>query len=256
MSNPWFRLYNEIIDDWKIRLLAFEDRWHYVAILCIKNSGDLDKGLDEAQLFKLMAIKLGVHSHDLESIRDRLMEGGLIDSMWQPLAWSERQFKTDSSTERVRAYRERQKKRKPEQENGTSETARNVTVTAQEPETEPETDKRGPQHTLPGVGGPKGPPPCPHEEIISLFHEILPELPRVRIWKGANRQWLQARWREDPKRQNLEWWEKFFRYIRESDFLMGRASPSSSDRDPFRARLRWIVKESNFIKIYEGDYHR
>ena len=31
MKMPWFRLYHRMIDDEKLRLLAFEDRWHFVA---------------------------------------------------------------------------------------------------------------------------------------------------------------------------------------------------------------------------------
>ncbi|EKU29717.1 hypothetical protein C660_12539 [Alcaligenes sp. HPC1271] len=43
MSNmPWFRAYTEMVDDEKLRLLAFEDRWHYVALLCLKGQGVLD----------------------------------------------------------------------------------------------------------------------------------------------------------------------------------------------------------------------
>ena len=43
MPNPWFRLYNEIIDDEKLLLLAFQDRWHYVALLALKNKGVRDE---------------------------------------------------------------------------------------------------------------------------------------------------------------------------------------------------------------------
>lgn len=40
MSNmPRFRAYTEMVDDEKLRLLAFEDRWHYVALLCLKGQG-------------------------------------------------------------------------------------------------------------------------------------------------------------------------------------------------------------------------
>ena len=34
----WFRLYAGIVDDEKLRLLAFEDRWHYVALLALKSA--------------------------------------------------------------------------------------------------------------------------------------------------------------------------------------------------------------------------
>lgn len=40
---PWLRLYHRIIDDDKMRLLAFEDRWHFIALLCLKREGVLDE---------------------------------------------------------------------------------------------------------------------------------------------------------------------------------------------------------------------
>lgn len=90
---------------------------------------------------------------------------------------------------------------------------------------------------------------CPHQEIIALYHEVLPELSRVVKWTPARQKMLRARWREDRTRQNLESWRRFFEWIRKSDFLMGRATT-------FRATLPWMIKEENFAKILEKEYHR
>lgn len=98
-----------------------------------------------------------------------------------------------------------------------------------------------------------GPPPCPQEEIIKLYHELLPELTRVRVWGNNRAKHLRARWREDPRRQNLEWWRKFFTYISKSDFLMGRVPPRP-DRTAFLADLEWIIQPRNIGKIIEGKY--
>lgn len=90
---------------------------------------------------------------------------------------------------------------------------------------------------------------CPHGEIISLYHSILPELNPVKVWNEFRKKTLQSRWRESPERRDLKWWESFFRRIRESDFLMGRA------RD-FRADLEWLIRPKNFAAVLEGRYHR
>jgi hypothetical protein len=95
-------------------------------------------------------------------------------------------------------------------------------------------------------------PDCPHQEIIALYHEILPTCPRVRDWTPTRAKQLRARWNEDPARQNLDWWSRFFTYIRESDFLMGRTV--TLGREPFIASLAWITKSANFTKIREGNY--
>lgn len=88
---------------------------------------------------------------------------------------------------------------------------------------------------------------CPHEEIIKLYAEHLPMLTQVKIWTDARRKTLQARWREDETRQNLEWWQRLFAYVATSDFLTGKTSNWQAD-------IEWILKPANFIKIIEGKY--
>jgi hypothetical protein len=95
--------------------------------------------------------------------------------------------------------------------------------------------------------------PCPQQQIIDLYHRILPMGRVVREWTPARGQALRTRWRESAKRQQLEWWEKFFRYVSESRFLTGQAS--SHDRRPFEVSLDWLVKSENMAKVIEGAYH-
>lgn len=95
---------------------------------------------------------------------------------------------------------------------------------------------------------------CPHQAIIDLYHQTLPTGRQVKIWNNGRKAKLRARWKEDPKRQSLEWWGKFFAYIDQSDFLAGRVA--SAGRQPFELDLEWIVSPTNFVKIVEGKYHR
>ena len=95
---------------------------------------------------------------------------------------------------------------------------------------------------------------CPQKEIISLWKTILPELPAPRNWDDSTRQQLlRARWRENPKRQNLEWWGGFFKFIRSCPFLMGEVEPSNGHKR-FELDLPWALKKANFLKIIEGKY--
>ena len=100
---PWFRLYSKMVDNEKIRLLAFEDRWHFTAILCCKSQGILEGSLVDRKL----SVKLGLQLRELDEVKRRLMEVELIDENWQPIGWDKKQFSSDSSTERVRKYREK-----------------------------------------------------------------------------------------------------------------------------------------------------
>ena len=142
----WFRLYNEALDDEKLRLLAFEDRWHFVALLCCKSKGLLDSSDSHELMLRKIALKLGLSTRELDEVARRLAEVGLIDrDTLQPLAWDERQFQSDASTDRVRKFRERQK-----QAGNAAKQPCNVSVTVQETETDTETEKEPP---LPPTGG-------------------------------------------------------------------------------------------------------
>jgi hypothetical protein len=94
--------------------------------------------------------------------------------------------------------------------------------------------------------------PCPHQAIIDLYHQTLPTGRQVRIWNETRKAKLRARWKEDLKRQSLDWWAKFFGYIANSDFLTGKTS--TPGRRPFEIDLEWIVTHANFVKILEGKY--
>lgn len=104
-------------------------------------------------------------------------------------------------------------------------------------------------------------PPCPHQQILALYHELLPELPRMKVWDGARQQGLTARWRERWKAghyatqaDGLAYWRRMFEYIgKKCDWLMGR-SENYGGRKPFQASLDWIVKPQNFAKIIERKY--
>ena len=104
----------------------------------------------------------------------------------------------------------------------------------------------------PAPPSPDDNPNCPHQEIIALYHEILPMCPRIREWTPARAGHLRARWNENKKRQSLDYWRQFFEYVKTCPFLVGQR-PGTGGR-PFFADLEWIVKSSNFTKIREQRY--
>lgn len=172
MSNPWFRLYSEAIDDDKLRLLAFEDRWHFVAILCCKNMGILDAMT--AITRRRIAVRMGLDVRELGEVARRLSEVGLIDEdTLQPKKWDDRQYKSDSSLERVRKFRDKTK--------GTDNTNKsdvkrpcNVTVTLQDTETDTDTEQK--EHSA--------------HQGFAVFWDAYPKHPRkqakgkcLEIWK-------------------------------------------------------------------------
>lgn len=109
-------------------------------------------------------------------------------------------------------------------------------------------------HTRPGEI------PCPHKRIIEVYEAILPELPRVRVWRAQQAADLRARWREKLREgkfsdedSGVDYFRRFFGYVRRSEFLMGRRS--GRDGRTFRNCLAWMVKAKNFDGIVDGKYH-
>lgn len=101
MKKPWFRLYSDFLTNPKIRALSFEHQRHFVCLLALKASGDLDADL--------IAQQLGIDD-SIDDVKQALMAAELIDADWQPLGWDTRQFKSDrdtTSAERQRRYREK-----------------------------------------------------------------------------------------------------------------------------------------------------
>lgn len=110
---PWFRVYTRMVDDDKLKLLAFEDRWHFVALLCLKGEGLLDKGDAPGLLMRKIAVKLGLDVRSLEEVARRLAEVGLVDqATLQPVKWDGLQMRSDTDTtaaERKKRQRAREK---------------------------------------------------------------------------------------------------------------------------------------------------
>jgi len=112
MPNAWFRMYNDFLDDAKLMQLAFEDQRHFIAVLALKSLGVIDQACDSKLLDRIVAQKLWVDFSSVVEVKRRLIDAGLIDKHWQPIAWEKRQFVSDhdvSAAERQRRYREKQR---------------------------------------------------------------------------------------------------------------------------------------------------
>lgn len=131
----WCRLYAEVIDDPKMQRLPPHIFKTCINLWCLaaQNDGKLPSIED-------IAFKLRLSSHEAQQQIDELIGVGLLDietdMKLSPHNWSARQYRSDTSTERVRKHRE--KKQKPEC--NVSET-QEVTVSVTPPETETDTEQ-------------------------------------------------------------------------------------------------------------------
>jgi hypothetical protein len=105
MNNPWFRMYAGVINDPKVMRLPEATRWHWVACLCVAsdNGGRLPPAVDLAFALRMTEQRAAV-------LVTELHRAGLLDKVdggFAPHNWEGRQYKSDSSTERVKRFRER-----------------------------------------------------------------------------------------------------------------------------------------------------
>jgi hypothetical protein len=127
------------------------------------------------------------------------------------------------------------------------------------PETEGETEKDEEKETDVGADAPRQnrvlTPPCPIEEIVSLYNEKLPMLPRVTVVNDSRKRAISARWREVvttdklDREKGLEFFNWYFDMVGQSKFLTGRAKNWKADID-------FLFNPSKFPRIIEGVYHK
>ena len=89
---------------------------------------------------------------------------------------------------------------------------------------------------------------CPCSDIAELWNEICTSLPRVVELSETRKKAIKARWKENPLRQNLDWWRELFSSIESSDFLTGRTGKGG------RFGFDWFLSPKNIVKTVEGNY--
>ena len=94
------------------------------------------------------------------------------------------------------------------------------------------------------------PSKIPVQQIVDLYHEILPANPRVVKITQARRSLIKQRWNDELK--TLDNWRNYFEHVAQSKFLTGRAVPQSG-KPVFFADLEWLVRQSNLVKVAEGE---
>lgn len=130
MSN-WFRAYSEVLNDPKVQTLPLDafKAWHnalYLAASLSSNDGTI--GTLHSVSFAFRETEEAV-----SSAFQPLIERGLIETFHETfriVSWRKRQFKSDTSTARVKRHREKMKR------------AGNVTETAPEAEADTEAEQK------------------------------------------------------------------------------------------------------------------
>ena len=218
MDKAWFRLYNEFATDTKTQKLSEIYQRRFVMLMCLENSDELYKMSDEDISFALRV------TCDEWSVTRRHMASLSFISEYKDghifvTNFKNRQFKSDSSADRMRRLRERKKDRH-------IPVMGDVTVTRSEPEPEPE------------------PEIIPYAEIKNLWNKYATPEKQIQQITSKRKDQIKVRWQEW---KTLEAVENIFIKMFKSDFTKNW---KNGDFD-------WLLKnDTNWIKVNENKFLR
>ena len=124
-KNPmtWFRMYHDFLDDPKVQKLTHAEQRHFIMLMCARCRNGNETLHDEDAAF-ILRISL----EEFLAVKQKLVSCNILCNGNIPRNWDKRQYESDASTQRVRAFREKKKR------------LRNVTVTPPETEADTETE--------------------------------------------------------------------------------------------------------------------
>jgi len=106
-------------------------------------------------------------------------------------------------------------------------------------------------------------PNCPTEEVVALYHEVLPELPKIRLMTDKRKRVISSLWKfvlttNNPEglpratnaEEALAWIRIYFERARENDFLMGRGQ-RSAEHAGWKCDLDFLLSEKGKIHVIE-----
>lgn len=106
-------------------------------------------------------------------------------------------------------------------------------------------------------------PLCPHAAIVGLFHETLPELPRVKLMGEPRKKALGSFWKwiftertssGAPRAQTadeaLAWIRTYFERARSNDFLMGRTARGEGHGN-WKCDLEFLLSDKGKRQVIE-----
>lgn len=204
MANTWFRLYSEFSSDPKVQMLSESNQRRLVMLFCLRCDETLET-LHETEI----AFHLRISEEELESTKALFVQKGFIDDDWCVLNWNDRQFISDSSTERVRRSRQRKKQDETLHEpiETLHETHVTIDVTAPEQiQSRTDTEQNRAEQTLaltsnevpaeagvfelplPGKQGEWQVPKNLYDELVAIYPDVsvMAELGKMRAWLLTN----------------------------------------------------------------------
>lgn len=103
MTNPWFRLYAEFATDPKVQMMSEVMQRRFIMLLCARCNGNVTLQDEEVTFL------LRISNEEWQETKRVFIAKNFIDEANNLLHWDKRQFRSDSSRERVSRHRENKK---------------------------------------------------------------------------------------------------------------------------------------------------
>jgi hypothetical protein len=279
MANHWLRLWHDMPNDPKWRTVARIAEQPISLVLSVyvhllvEASRNVTRG-HAAVTSEDLASALDTSEDAINAILDA-MQGRLLDEMYL-MGWEKRQPKKEdagdesngakSAAQRKAEQRAREKAARElvfSQHDVTESHAESREVTTDK---DKDKDKENQNTMTPQSADPEDVRLCPVGSLVDLYHECMPENPRVKVLNDKRKAAIRARWKDaakfdfapfgyKTKSEGLSKWRTFFEVCAESDFMTGKVTPAPG-RKLFIADIDFIFSPDGFAKILENKYHQ
>jgi hypothetical protein len=186
----WFRFYSEALDDPKVQRLPGDLFKAWVNLLCLANEQDERgtlPGVDD------IAFRLRLDHQRARDALSGLRRAGLLEhnadtDEYRIHAWDKRQFASDTSTDRVRKFREKRRETADETERNASETFQKRYRNAIDTDTDTDTEQSRAERE--GAREARKPKPAPKRAVarptLPTTDELVELLGRWATEKGVD----------------------------------------------------------------------
>lgn len=169
----------------------------------------------------------------------------------------ERSAGAKTQAERAKEYRERKQQKALESVTNTVTEKRDASRDTVTTEKSREEKKRTPSSSSAKL------PTCHPDRVVTIYHEVLPELPGVRVMDKAREKAIRDRWdwvlsstkpdgtrRATTSDEALDWFRSYFLRARDNDFLMGR-TPRSGEHANWKPDIEYLMKSGGLKQVLE-----
>lgn len=198
---------------------------------------------------KKIARQIGMRSHveEVDNVLDDFFT--LENDLWNHSKADENmvEYKKNAENSRVNGKKGgRPKKEEINPEETQQVPSSNPDITQSEPNNhEPLTTNHKP-NTKPYI---------PYQKILDMYHEHASNLSKVEIYTDKRKRAVKQFWNQDDKHRELDFYERYFKYVNQQDFLCGKIEPTGNRTKPFKADLLFLMNIDNLAKIVEGKYN-